>query len=146
MLCPAENTTHKQTKSQTGWLTAAHSSLMYPPRPSPRACLTSVQASEILKEMKRRNTRRNICFLSCQISLNSCAEFEPMTGSTNQIMCETDAEATRSCSLQTLFVSKKALISHFVMFFLEHGYFSGTVISAAPHQEPFWLPPSCQKC
>lgn len=32
----------------------------------------------------------------------------------------------------------KALISHSVMFFLEHGYFSGTVISAIPHQVPFW--------
>lgn len=32
----------------------------------------------------------------------------------------------------------KALISHSVMFFLEHGYFSGTVISAIPHQGPFW--------
>lgn len=32
----------------------------------------------------------------------------------------------------------KVLISHSVMFFLEHGYFRGTVISVIPHQVPFW--------
>lgn len=41
----------------------------------------------------------------------------------------------RAANLVCLF---EALISHSVRFFLEHGYFSGTVISAIPHQAPFW--------
>lgn len=105
-ILPEETTTYWQyrmvLKEQVSW--PEHSSLISPLWPSPCASFTSVQVSKILKETKRRNTRRNICFLSRQISLNSCTEFEPMTGSPNQIMCETDAEATRSCSLRTLFV------------------------------------------
>lgn len=61
-----------------------------------------------------------------------------MTGSNNQIMCEADAEATRSSSLQ------KSLVGLFwapvprpvLFFFLERGYFPGAVISAIPHQAP----------
>lgn len=87
---------------------------------------------------ERKDTRRNICFVSWHISFKSCTVRlswwleAPIKSCVRWTRGQPELLATNHVCLF------KALISHSVMFFLEHGYFSGTVISAIPHQVPFW--------
>lgn len=88
-------------------------------------------------EEMRKDTRRNICFVSCCINLNSCrVRLSRWLGAPWARWMQRPPGAAHCKSCLYLQGSN----SHSAMFFLKHGYFSSTVIIAVPHQAPFWAP------
>lgn len=92
--------------------------------------------------MRRKDTRRNICFVSCHISFNSCSVRLSWWLGAPIKSCVRWIQRPPGAARCEPYPSFWSFNSSFcaVFFFLEHGYFAEAVISANIHQAPSWTP------